>query len=211
MLNVEIDITKVQKALRIAPVQLRSELADTIDHTSRSFLKKFYRTRFKGPPGLTMGGRGNLFSKFRKRVIGSNQGTLSNRIKANTVIGEIVGSNISTEDMGMEIFTNSEAAKIHEFGGTISGRMIVPLPQSPAGERSDRRLLRSGKLIYLRIGGNQFLAKVDKKAHKARPAFIIKNSVRIRPRLGFYDTWGSMQNQTIERLNNAVQKALSKV
>lgn len=210
MINVEIDTTKVQKALRIAPAQLRAEIADVLDHTSRSFLKRLYKTRFQGPPGLNMGGRGNLFSRFRKRVIGA-EGTFSGRASTRAVTSSLSASSADTEDMGVEVYTESKAAKMHEFGGTISGRMIIPLSQSPATIKSNRRLLKSGKLVYLRIGGNQLLAKVDKRAHKVQPVFIIKNGIQLRPRLRFYDTWRSMQNLTIERLNSAVQKALEKV
>ncbi len=209
MLHVEIDTSKVQKALRVAPMQLRAELADTIDHTARSFMKTLYRTRLQGSPGIRNRpsglGRG-IFSSFYKRIIGAPN-YLSNTAKSGGTISGMIGSNMATMDMGLEIRTRSTAARMHEFGGTISGRMVIPLSQ----KASNRRLLKGGKLTYVLLGGKPYLAKVDRRAHKLEPVFIIKNSIKIRPRLGFYSTWGSMQNKTISRLNTAVQKALSKV
>jgi len=208
MLQVEIDSSKLQKALRVASTELRAEVADTIDHISRTFFKNLYQKRFQGPPGLRMGGRGNLFSRFRKRVIGQ-EGTFKGRASTGVITASLAASSASTEDMGMEVFTESKVAKIHEFGGTIAGEnMPVPFP----GKRITKGL------EVLDINGRLFLARKRfggsfNKAAREKPEFVgvLKDIIKIKPRLGFYTTWKDMENQTIGRFNSAISRALSKV
>lgn len=201
MLEVEIDSSKLQKALRVASTELRAEVADTIDHVSRTFFKNLYQKRFKGPPGLKMGGRGNLFSRFRKRVIGQ-EGTFKGRSSTGVVTASLSASEASTEDMGMEVYTESPVAKIHEFGGTISAdNMPIPFP--------GKRLTQN--LEVIKFGGRLFLARKKRGEKKSELVGILKNQIKIKPRLGFYMTWQDMQNQTIERFNSAISRALAKV
>lgn len=201
-LTVEIDVSALQKALRIASGELRAELADTIDHISRSFFKNLYQKHFKGPPGLKMGGRGNLFSKFRKRVIGA-EGTFSGRASTGVVTASISASSANTEDMGMEVFTESGAAKMHEFGGTITPSKMMPIVFP------GKRLTQT--LSVIKFGGRLFLARKNRRSKKSEFIAILKNKITLKPRLGFYMTWQDMQNQNIERLNNAISNALARV
>jgi hypothetical protein len=212
MLKIEIDTAKLQKALRIAPVLIRQELGDALDHISRSFFKTFYRTRLKGPPGVSArGGRGGLFGKFRKRILGSSQGTLSNKIKSSTTISEIVGSGVSTENMGIEIFTRSTAAYMHEFGGTVGSGKLMPVPLGNNLSRSQQAFAKAGRLVPVKINGKLFLIRAGKKVDHVEPLFILKGSITLKPRLGFYSTWQGMENKTIERLNTAINRAIQKV
>lgn len=212
MLKVEINTAKLHKALRIAQVQIRSELADTLDHISRSFFKTFYRMRLKGSPGIkAKGGRGGLFGKFRKEIIGSGQGTLSTRIKSGTVISDIIGSQVSTEDMGIKIFTRSSVARMHEFGGTITSDKLMPVPLGNNLSSSQRAFAKLDRLVPVKINGKLFLIKTGKKVDHIEPLFILKGSIKMKPRLGFYSTWQGMENKTIERLNTAIDRALKKV
>ncbi|MBI4972899.1 MAG: hypothetical protein HZC16_03675 [Candidatus Omnitrophica bacterium] len=55
------------------------------------------------------------------------------------------------------------------------------------------------------------MAKVKKKLREILPLFILKNQVKIKPRLMFYKTWDDLQNERIEILNKSIEKALSKV
>ncbi len=200
-LQVEIDSSKLDKALRIASTELRAEVADTIDHVSRTFFKNLYQKRFKGPPGLKMGGRGNLFSRFRKRVIGQ-EGTFKGRSSTGVVTASLAASETSTEDMGMEVYTDSPAAKIHEFGGDIEGHnMPVPFP--------GKHITKGLRLE--KIGGRIFLVRRNRRDQKSEFVGILKDKIHLKPRLGFYTTWNDMQNQTIERFNSAISRALSKV
>ena len=209
----EIDSSKLQKALRLAPTQLRAEVSDTIDHISRSFFKKLYNERFKGPPGLRMGGRGNLFSRFRKRIIGntSQEGTFSGRASSRVVTSSLKASSAATQDMGMEIYTDSPVAKIHEFGGTISPGhgMVIPFPGARLTKQGGKIVTKN--LQVIKIGGRVLLGRKSQKGHKTDIVAIVENKITIRPRLGFYNTWGSMANQNIERLNMAISKALKKI
>ena len=75
--EVEINSTKLQIALRVFPQQLKFELADAMDHISRSFFKKFYAQRLSGPPGITARAHG-IFHRFQRRLEGEKIG-ISNR------------------------------------------------------------------------------------------------------------------------------------
>ncbi|HNX82794.1 MAG TPA: hypothetical protein PKL77_11685, partial [Candidatus Omnitrophota bacterium] len=70
------------------------------------------------------------------------------------------------------------------------------------------RLLKN--VVPIQLRGKTFLAKVKKKLRQILPLFVLKNSVRIRPRLMYYKTWDDMQNERINILNKSVEKALSK-
>lgn len=55
------------------------------------------------------------------------------------------------------------------------------------------------------------MAKIKQRARSILPLFVLKNQIRIRPRLGFYKTWDDMQNVRIDILNKSIQKTLDKV
>ena len=71
------------------------------------------------------------------------------------------------------------------------------------------RLLKN--VFPLLLHGKTFLVRVRKKVWDILPLFVLKNSIRIKPRLGFYKTWDDMQNERINILNKSVEKALSKI
>lgn len=201
MITVEVDSSKLEKALRIAPQLLREEIADTLDHISRSFLKRLYKTRLQGPPGLRLGGRGNIFSTFQRRVLGTGK-SFASSAKSKSTVDILSRAPGGVMDMGIEIFSGSKVARIHEFGGTVSGvNMPIPFP----GKRLTKRA------ITIKLGNRIFLARKNSKEKTLELVGIIKNSIRIRPRLGFYDTWRGMQSQNIERINTAIDKALARV
>lgn len=215
-LKVEINTAKVEKAMRIFPHELRYELADGMDHISRRFFKTFYSRRLSGPPGIRARPQG-LFHWFKRRFDGQRI-EISNRSETTKRTREILsGSSSSPLDMSFEIYTASKAAGIHERGGTISPGKMMPIPL-----RSQRQMFRQsgflkenyklknmdGKLIPIRIRGHIYLAKVNRARHTVKPYYILLNKVVIKPRLGFYNTWNSMQNDRITILNKSVDKTL---
>ncbi|MEI8350092.1 MAG: hypothetical protein WCI77_08050 [Candidatus Omnitrophota bacterium] len=199
MLTVEINSSRLQKAIRIIPDLLRMELGDAFDYLSRKYLKVFRETRLSGRPGLKPHPHG-IFQYFHRASLVST----------------------SIEGMGMIIFTESQTAKKHEIGGMISNpsgkKLIVPLSSKKELFTSDERLKsqyrKPGSLkniILLRIHGKAFLAKVKKKSREIIPLFVLKNKIKVIPRLGFFDTWDSLDNLRVQRLNMAIEKALSRV
>ena len=198
-LTVEINTQNLERAIRLFPKDLKYEIADGMDHISRKFLKVFKQTRLQGPPGIK----------------GRSHGIFTHFSRASLVSQDIEG-------MGMVIFSDSKIARMHEEGATVKnpggGKLAVPLSARRELFAFDGRLKKQYRqprliknVIPIQIRGKTFLAKVIKKARQILPLFVLKNSVRIKPRLMFYQTWDDMQNERIVILNKSVEKALSKV
>ena len=182
-LKVEINTKNLERAIRLFPKELKYEIADGMDHATRKFLKIFKQTRLQGPPGIK-GRPHGIFTHFSRASL------LSQDI----------------EGMGMVIFSDSKIARMHEQGATLKnpggGKLAVPLSARKELFTSDGRLKKQYKqprllknVIPIQLKGKTFLAKVKKKLRELIPIFVLKNSVRIRPRLMFYKTWDDMQNE----------------
>jgi len=199
-LKVEIDKSKLDLAIKIAPKVLKFELADGMDRISKGFLKRFRESQLQGPPGVRGASGHGLFGTF-KRV-------------------SLVSSTI--EGMGMEIFSESKIAKLHETGGTVRDpggkRLAVPLSARTEMFTSSEKLRSWYKrpkelrnIRALRLKGETFLARVTRRAQKILPLYVLKRQVRIKPRLKFYQTWDGLANYRIDILNQSVEKALRKI
>lgn len=197
-LTVEINTKNLDRALRLFPKDLKFEIADGMDHISRKFLKVFRQERLQGPPGIR----------------GRPHGIFTHFSRASLVSQDIEG-------MGMVIFSDSKIARMHEEGATVKnqsgGKLAVPLSARKELFTSDGRLKKQYRqprllknVVPIQLRGKTFLAKVKKKLRQILPLFVLKNSVRIRPRLMFYKTWDDMQNERINILNKSIEKALSK-
>ena len=210
-LKVEINTAKVERVLRIFPQELRYELADGMDHISRRYFKTFYKRS-----GIRFRAHG-MFHWFKRRLEGQRI-EISNRSMTTRRTAEILSSSSTSPlDMSFEIYTASKAAGIHERGGTISPGGYMPIPLS-----SQRQMFRESgflkehykldnmgkKLQPIRIRNHIYLAQVNRARHTIKPYYILLNKVVIKPRLGFYNTWNSMQNDRITILNKSVDKAL---
>lgn len=197
-LTTEIDMRKLNKALERVPKELKYQINDGFDYISRKFLKKFRAERLQGPPGIR-GRPHGIFSRFRR---------------ASLISDGISGS-------GMIIYTDSKIAKLQEEGGTVQAdagkELTVPLSARTqmftASGKLRKRYKRPRSLknvIKLRLSGKDFLVKVKKRSREIIPLFVLKKKVRIRPRMGFYQTWDSMQNVRLNIINKKVEKALKK-
>lgn len=197
-LTVEINTKNLDRALRLFPKDLKFEIADGMDHISRKFLKVFRQERLQGPPGIR----------------GRPHGIFTHFSRASLVSQDIEG-------MGMVIFSDSKIARMHEEGATLKnqsgGKLAVPLSARKELFTSDGRLKKQYRqprllknVVPIQLRGKTFLAKVKKKLRQILPLFVLKNSVRIRPRLMFYKTWDDLQNERINILNKSIEKALSK-
>ena len=199
MLTTEINTRELVRAFKIAPAILKEEIADGMDHISRKFFKILKKTRFSGRPGLRYFSHG-LFTYF-KRV----------RLDAPTIGG-----------MGMEMYTTSKIAKIHEEGAVLrdpsGGKLAVPLSARTemftAKGRLRRRFRSPGRLKNverMKLRGKEFLVKVKKRTKEVLPYFVLKNKVKIKPRLEYYKTWDRMENERILILNRKIDKALRRI
>lgn len=198
-LTVEINTKNLDRALRMFPKELKYEIADGMDHISRKFLKIFRQERLQGPPGIR----------------GRSHGIFTHFSRASLLSQDIEG-------MGMLIFSDSKIARMHEEGAVVKnpggGKLAVPLSARRELFTADGRLKKQYRqprllknVVPIQLRGKTFLAKVKKKLRELLPLFVLKNSVRIRPRLMFYRTWDDMQNERIHILNKSIEKTLGKV
>lgn len=198
-LTVEINTKNLDRALRMFPKELKYEIADGMDHISRKFLKIFRQERLQGPPGIR-GRPHGIFTHFSRASL------LSQDI----------------EGMGMLIFSDSKIARMHEEGAVVKnpggGKLAVPLSARRELFTADGRLKKQYRqprllknVVPIQLRGKTFLVKVKKKLRELLPLFVLKNSVRIRPRLMFYKTWDGMQNERIQILNKSIEKTLNKI
>lgn len=198
-LKAEIDTQKLQRAIRLFPGQLKLELADAFDHIALKFLKTFRAERLKGPPGIWGRPRG-IFSHFHRSLLVSN----------------------TLEGMGARITSDSNIAELHEFGGVVaapgSTSMAVPLTARTEMYTQSGQLRKRYKsprnikgLVLMIFNGKKYLVKVKKGSRDAQPFYVLKKKVKLKPRLGFYETFDNLQNVNIAILNKAVQKTLESV
>ena len=196
----EIDTRALDRAIKIAPRVLKFELADGLDRIGKGFLKRFRQQQLQGPPGVRGASGHGLFGTF-KRVF-------------------LVSPDI--EGMGIEIFSESKIAKLHETGGTVKDpggkRLAVPLSArsemfTPQGKlRARYKKPKELKNVRaMRWKGVTFLARVTKRAAKILPLYVLKRQVRIKPQLGFYRTWDGLVNYRIDILNKSIANALRKI
>ncbi|MFA5316199.1 MAG: hypothetical protein WC369_02105 [Dehalococcoidales bacterium] len=199
--TISLDKEKLDQAIRLIPGQLKVELSDGMDHISRKFLKLFYQTRLKGPPGIKARSHG-IFTHFQR--------------------SSLVVKNIL--DMGMSIAADSQIAKMHEEGATLTNpsgaKLAVPLSARKEMYTATGLLKKAYKhprslknVVPIKFKGETYLTKVKKKSRDILPLFVLKNFVKIQPRLGFYATWESnqMQVDSLNILNKSVENALRKV
>ena len=201
-LTVEINTKNLEKAIRLFPKELKMELGDGFDHISRKFLKTFKQTRLQGPPGIKARSHG-IFAHFTRASLVSRD----------------------IEGMGMTIFSDSKISRMHEEGATIKSsggeRLAAPLSARPEmfiGGQYPGRLKKKYRdpramknVIRIILKGKQFLVKVKRRSRELLPLFVLKNQIRIRPRLGFYKTWDDMHNERIIILNKSVKKAIESI
>lgn len=199
-LMTEIDMRALDKAIKIAPRVLKFELGDGMDRISKGFLKRFKQQRLQGPPGVRGASGYGLFGTFKRVSLVSP----------------------AIEGMGMQIYSDSKIAKLHETGGIVTdrsgGRMAVPLSArsqmfTPKGKlRGKYKKPRQLKNVEpMKFKGQTFLVRVKKRAEKILPLYVLKRSVRLKPRLGFYRVWDSLANYRIEILNKKIENALRKI
>ena len=199
-LTTEVNTQALDRAIKIVPRVLKFELADGMDRIGKGFLKRFRQQQLQGPPGVRGASGHGLFGTFKRVFLVSPE----------------------IEGMGIEVFSESKIAKLHETGGTVRDpggkRLAVPLSArsemfTPSGKlRARYKKPKELKNVRaLRWSGKTFLARVTKRAQKILPLYVLKRSVRIKPRLGFYRTWDGLVNYRIDILNKSIEKALRKI
>ena len=98
MIKTQVDASRVLSALGKLPMAVRFQFGDALDHISLKFLKKFRDERLSGGEGVKAR-PGGLFRQFKRVFMIPSE----------------------TQSMGVEIFTYSTIAKLHEEGGVMRG------------------------------------------------------------------------------------------
>ncbi len=203
MIKTQVDASRVLAVLGKLPMAVRFQFGDALDHISLKFLKKLRSERLSGGEGIKAR-PGGLFRRF-KRVF-------------------LVPSN--TQTMGVEIFTSSKIAKLHEEGGVMRGtgglRLAVPISASAGttetstgairrqfgGTAYNRDVRPKKNVMPVNVGGKTYLFRKRRKAGDVLPPlFVLKEEVRLKPRLGFYKTWKDMEPDAIRIVSSALTKA----
>lgn len=149
----------------------------------------------------------------------------------------IVSSGNSLETLEVSMFTESDAATLFEFGGTVrpkSGESIaIPIGASrtrtggvkPYYSKPEKRRKRGDVFILLKRGGVRYLHKLVqvKKRKRGRPRrdargtplkpsaspyYLLIDSVDVRGQLGFYSTWQRYWPTAVFRWHHNVECAI---
>ena len=200
-ISLELNTNKLLKAYHLVQERLAVELKDGLDHASRKFLKEFRARRLQGGAGVKSRGRAGLFGHFKRNAV-------------------YYRGKQSLESY-VEIFTESKIAKLHETGGTVKdpsgGSLAVPLSKrtqmftSSGALRKTYKDPKSLKNVFpKKINGKVFLVRAKKKDNSITPLFVLKKSVRMKPRLGFYSTFTSLSGQLYGIVNKSFDRALDR-
>lgn len=111
-------------------------------------------------------------------------------------------------------FTTSKITAIHEHGGVIrpvnKRALFIALGKAKAAlgaRRMANRLAALGptqETFTIRTGKGAFVFARD-KAHTGKPELVgmLKDSVTLKPTLGFYSNWASLEQDRAERIRKA--------
>ncbi len=198
MITTEINTDDLKTIVVRMPAIVKREMGDALDHVSLKFLKEFRASRLQGPPGVRGSSHG-LFSRFTREFMIPTGKT----------------------GMGVAIFTKSKIAQMHEAGATIRGvpghRIPVPLSARPELFKSDGQLRKRFKdlnalknIVPIKFAGQWFLTKIRKRSREVTPLFVLKDQVVLKPRLGFYALWESMQGTIYDILAKRLLRGIKK-
>lgn len=200
---------EVREGIKNMPRVLKLALADGLDHATRSFYSRLYKTRLQGPPGLRSRPRG-IFHRFRRVVeVNGKKVFLRQQASRNESIRAIAKSAKDPLDMTVDLYSTSKVAGIHETGGTIrSAGMPIPLNDKAAAMAKNKTALND--LDQMVINGKVFLGR-KRKFQGPELLFIIKRAVRIKPRLHFYKTWDGLSSRRDQIMDDAWDAGVRKI
>ena len=188
----------VERLFRHFPIATEAEAADAFKHIKSKLFKTFFRS-----------------ARDRLRI--TPRVGLVNRI-----IGAIFRRPGDPGASRFRITSYAEAFRIHEYGGTISGRgkqLAIPLREALRGGRVGGRLLKrydkpkeqiKNLVGYFDRRRGKYYLGIKRGAEGILPLFVLKRQVRIPARLGFFKTWNDLRPFVDQRLEKAVQNAARK-
>ena len=118
-----------------------------------------------------------------------------------------------------KVVVTAPYAEIQEFGGVVKptgGRKYLTIPLRAAltdsgGKRFTSRLVESGGRYETSDGDPTHIGRSKRgnlvvymtRGGKRVPIYLLKTSVKIPPRLGFFDTWDRIEKYRLKRLGQA--------
>lgn len=135
----------------------------------------------------------------------------------------MVSSNL--DDVGTELFFTSNVARILEGGAVLKdpkgGQLAIPLSKRPkmftARKAVKKRYKQPSSFknrAVIEIKGQRYLAVFRGKKHELTrdtPLYVLKNQVRIQPKLKYYDSWEKLKPDRKKILEKALKKTVEKV
>ncbi len=133
----------------------------------------------------------------------------------------------STRDLRLKLWIGSKQTKVQEFGGVISARgraLTIPAPWilNGSGLIKGRHVLRQDGGTWRTDDGPTFITE-DKKGRgqiaqrgddgELQVLYFLRKSIRIKPRLGFFDTYRKrtkpfLEKRLSKRLFRAIQAGM---
>ncbi|MDD4940254.1 MAG: hypothetical protein PHI60_08905 [Candidatus Omnitrophica bacterium] len=213
-------LKKLSSVMENGDIYLRRELADGLDHASRRFFKRLWEERLQGRPGIKAYPFGvfDHFWRSPKGVIGDRSFRAKSRA---STVQAFLQSAKRTADMGIEMFSDSSVAAIHEEGRTLrgkDGKLAVPMPPNIQPKMYDSlgRVKNKYKkpenldLERVTLKGQQYLIKKYKRKKKLNVLYVLKNEVYVKKRLGYEDLFERMKPEIEEILAKSFYKGLQK-
>jgi hypothetical protein len=204
----EVNTNDLEKNLKVYPLRVRKAIAEGLDHASRSFLKHFAQERLQGPPGIEAHPSG-IFHRF-KRLTTVNGEEINIHASKKAAVSAIAKSSDDIYELNVEVFSNSDVAAIHEKGGTIHAGKPMPIPLNEEARSMARQGMSLKDLAPVKINGKLFLGR-KVLFGKMRLLFILKKSINVKARLGFYKTYDSLEGRREQIYNEALAQAFSKM
>lgn len=206
MLAIEIDDKDLRRGVEALSKELPAEMVDTLDHAKRKFLKEWRVKRLSGPGENSIKGRpGGIFPQFQTTKMRS--GTSDKRV------------------VGIRIGTRSKVALLQEKGGTVNAggnsSLAVPLfartkmfraPITGALRKRYKEPENLNNVVPMKFKGKSgeqvFLARKFKSKNRSpEPLFVLKKTVKIKPKLGYEKTFENMRPVLYNILASRILKA----
>lgn len=209
-LKIQANTENVKDAIKKVPYAIKLALADGLDHGTRSFFSRFYKTRLQGAPGVrsTPGG---IFHRFRRvTMVNGKPVFLRQSASQSESVRAIARSAKNPMDMRIDIYTTSKAAGLLETGGVVRSARGMPIPlndEARAMKKNNPAAIEN--LDFIITNGKVFLGRKAKHGPVQR-LFVLAHSVRINPHLGFYSTWDAHQERFNQIMDDALDEGLDK-
>lgn len=189
-LEIKVDSKQLERAMKQAPFRLFNRLQDRVTKHHRRFLGKFRRERFRGDDAVQSRSK-RLGQSFRVEHGGKDLDSLYARTFSSGV----------------------PYALIHELGGEITPtkKKWLTIPLDAAKTASG--IMRASAMhwpdtFFMTSKKGNLLIMQDRGDADPLPLFLLVRSVRLKPRLGFLDTWRKTEGDLFKEIDLAAKEAL---